>query len=92
MPPRTHAIDDLVSKAIENWWLSCTPAEIRAAVTLSQFAVVARYTTSPSIDTGEALEACAYCRAISDMLARNGYGRVPVPRIAWRPKENELSD
>lgn len=78
VPPKTHALDDLLAMALEKGWLVAKPDEIDAASSLSAHAVVSRYTQSPEIDAGEALEAVVDCNLLSGMAERCGYAAISI--------------
>lgn len=78
VPPKTHSIYELLSEAIENKWLEATQQEIRASSHLSKYAVVIRYTDTPDINRGEALEAILECNMLSDMIERAGYPAIKI--------------
>ncbi len=73
IPPKLHDIGKLLSKAIENGWLTCDKSSVEAAVHLSAYAVAARYESAREIGKGEAIQAMADCNAIAKMLKANGY-------------------
>lgn len=76
VPPRTHALDELLGLAQQHGLLKPTPEEIAAATDLTEYAVAARYKTAPDILEGEALEAIALSNMIADMIERCGHGAV----------------
>ena len=77
--PKTHAVDELLERAVECGWVSeearkCLPS----AAALSQHAVLARYIQTPDIGRGEALQAMADYERIADVLEKEGYGVVAL--------------
>lgn len=54
VPPKTHAVDDLLAEAAEKGWVAPTPEAITAASNIAVHAVAARYTDAPGIGKGEA--------------------------------------
>ena len=74
--PRTHDLVHLLEVARENEWIECRKREIEAAMSLSDYAVAARYEFSPEIGEGEALQAIAYCNDIAGLLERNRFTAV----------------
>lgn len=90
--PKTHAVDELVGYAVERRWLSedardCLPA----AAGLSQHAVLARYTQTPDIGRGEALQAIADYESIARRLESEGYDIVPLDlAVSYLHDEGEV--
>ena len=77
--PKTHAVDELLARAVELGWLSeGALACSEAAASLTQFAVLARYTRARAIGVGEALQAMADYKQIVEMLEKEGYAAVPL--------------
>ena len=77
--PKTHAVDELLARAVELGWLSEEAlACSEAAANLTQFAVLARYTQARDIGVGEALQAMAGYKRLVEMLEKEGYAAVPL--------------
>lgn len=72
VPPKSHDVGDMLAKSMAAGWIDAGDEELKAAVDLTLYAVMARYETSPDISTGEALKAIKDCNAIASMLDRNG--------------------
>ena len=78
VPPKSHDVGDLLSKAISEKWISATPEAIQAAIDLTLYAVAARYETTPDISLGEASKAIKDCNVVAKMLRDNGYESISI--------------
>lgn len=82
VPPKTHAVDDLLAVAAEKGWLVPTSKAVEAASGITVHAVAARYTDAPDISKGEALRAVADANVIADMVSAAGYDAVRIESAA----------
>ena len=78
VPPKTHAVDDLLAAASEKGWVKASSEAVQAAHSLSMHAVVARYAECPDITRGEALQAGAPANVIAGMVGASGYDVVRI--------------
>ena len=78
VPPKTHAVDDLLAAASEKGWVKASSEAVQAAHSLSMHAVVARYAECPDITRGEALQAVAHANVMADMVGASGYDVVRI--------------
>lgn len=78
VPPKTHAVDDLLALAAEKGWIELTPEVIEAASSLTVHAVAARYTDAPDIGKGEALRAVIDANTVAAACAAAGYDAVQI--------------
>ncbi len=78
VPNKTHSVDDLLATAIEKEWLEASEEAINAASNVSMHAVAARYSHTPDITRGEALQAIADCNTVCEMLMDNGYDGIVI--------------
>ncbi len=87
----THDIGRLFQVALDEEWVSATEDQVRSIVSLSKFAVAARYETAPDITGSEALAAVASCNLLADVLKEAGWATVRIDSDAHLAIENEAS-
>ena len=79
MPSRTHDIDCLLEEAQERGWIALDEGAMEASSRLTIHAVNARYTMSPDIERGEALQAIQDANTVAAVLTRNGFDSIEIP-------------
>ncbi|WP_296013217.1 HEPN domain-containing protein [uncultured Adlercreutzia sp.] len=90
-PEFTHDIGRLMSVALDEEWLSAEESQIRTIVSLSKFAVAARYETAPDLTGAEAREAIVACNVLADLLEENGLPNVRINSNAGLLRNEEAA-